>query len=610
METHRDCPLFFLKLRFKHPRNPMEAGTAAEHPDGIIHAEPLTMPTIATIVEDTFKHHTEHKTTEYVALQLVQINQLRTDTDQNQTYFTLIFRHDPTITDAIDTLLVLNQLREIVWTDWLHFSAAEIAQNRVNNVTTKRPAIIKKPAARALIPNPTNTPWTPYMDLYLPACNAPSDRALGILSGLPMTIPPLSTNRRLHAHLIECLFDILHPHLPEVLKDFTTFPNLIGLRSGLFSSPNPPRTNTVAYIAASNQQLFNLFYQTHLRYLTVTQKPCINLYGFEVRINPMPDRTRQGFEIRAHIHTATNALHDNLKTAKKIAIPVNYFTEDINTTTINRILRTRLVIAFVPDFEDESNDRISHYVLFVIHNYQTYDLGIKNLETILPDFPKNLLKVPATPVSPSNSTPQTPTVLIETNHQNDLEAFAFMLQSPAFARSTPTISVPPPTTITMSKRRHIPSGETVTPVKQKSKNQAMLINLPPDDSLASSDTATHPSGSTSTQDSLSYPQFPEHQNEDIMMDDDGYSDNNDEEIPDTQYEFCLEHSQPTRLEIMDALGIANSISLKRYNETYHYITSHGKAIDIEQLKHIATRPQTPQHNRAHNDSSVPTHRKK
>jgi hypothetical protein len=147
----------------------------------------------------------------------------------------------------------------------------------------------------------------------------------------------------------------------------------------------------------------------------------------------MLDRTRQGFEIRAHIHTATNALHDNLKTAKKIAIPVNYFTEDINTTTINRILRTRLVIAFVPDFEDESNDRISHYVLFVIHNYQTYDLGIKNLETILPDFPKNLLKVPTTPVSPSNSTPQTPTVLIETNHQNDLEAFTFMLQSPAFA---------------------------------------------------------------------------------------------------------------------------------------------------------------------------------
>jgi hypothetical protein len=64
----------------------------------------------------------------------------------------------------------------------------------------------------------------------------------------------------------------------------------------------------------------------------------------------------------------------------------------------------------------------------------------------------------------------------------------------------------------------------VTPVKQKSKNQAMLINLPPDNS---SDTATHPSGSTSTQDSLSYPQFPEHQNKDIMMDDDGYSDNND-----------------------------------------------------------------------------------
>jgi hypothetical protein len=321
----------------------------------------------------------------------------------------------------------------------------------------------------------------------------------------------------------------------------------------------------------------------------------------------MPDRTRQGFEIRANIHTAASALHDNLKNAKKLAIPIDYFTEDVNTTTINRILRTRLVIAFVPDFEDESNDRISHYILFVIHNYQTYDLGIKNLETILPDFPKNLIKVPVTPVSPPKSTPQTPTVIIETNHQSDLEAFAYMLQSPAFARSTSTINIPPPTTITTPKRPHIPTGETVTPLKQKSKSQVMPINLPPDNAQTS-DTAT-----TSTQDSLSYPTFPEHQNEDIMMDEDEYFDHNDEEeeIPDTQYEFCLEHSQPTRLEIMDALGIARSISTKRYKETYHYITRHGNAVDIEQLKHFAARPQTPpQHNRAHNDSSALTPRKK
>jgi hypothetical protein len=184
LANHHDCPLFFLKLHFLHPKNPILAGTATEHPNGNTQTEPLMMTTIANIITTTFDHHVAEEMATYVALQLVQIDEHLSAHDQNQTYFTLIFRQHPDVTDAIDPLLVLNQLREIVWTDWLHFDASGIHHNREINMTTQRPAKLNKPHERALIPAPTNTPWTPYLDLYIPACNSNTEKALGVLTGL------------------------------------------------------------------------------------------------------------------------------------------------------------------------------------------------------------------------------------------------------------------------------------------------------------------------------------------------------------------------------------------------------------------------------------------
>jgi hypothetical protein len=147
------------------------------------------------------------------------------------------------------------------------------------------------------------------------------------------------------------------------MRDMTTFFNLIGIRRGTFSSTSPPKTNTVAYISASSQQMFNLFYQANQRYLDHTNKPCINLYG----------RSRQGINTRTQIHLITDQLHNKLKSAKKLHIPMAYFTEELTEITIQRILCTRLVIALIPDFQDESNDKITHQILFVTHNYQTFD---------------------------------------------------------------------------------------------------------------------------------------------------------------------------------------------------------------------------------------------
>jgi hypothetical protein len=609
LANHRDCPLFFLKLRFLHPRNPIIAGTASETPNGIIqHAPPLTMETIANIINATFDHHVAEETATYVSLQLVQIDEHLPDRDQNQTYFTLLFRQNPDITDAIDPLLVLDQLRLIAWCDWLHFDANGIRHNREINMTTRRPASITKPHERVLIPSPTNSPWTPYLDLYMPACNCNTERALGILSGLPLTMPPLSHNRRLLTHLTECLFHILDSFLPPVLRDITTFFNLIGIRRGTFSSAAPlHKTNTVAYIAASSQNMFNLLYQAHRRYLQNTNKPCINLYGFQVRINPMPDRSRQGIEIRTQIHQVTDFLHSKLKPAKKIRIPIEYFTEDLTESTIQRILRTRLVIALVPDFHDESDDKITHYVLFVTHNYQTFDLELTNLETKLPDFPQNLVSIPSPPPLTPQQQLNDNNLAIQPDHQDDLAAFAFMLNSPALTTNSDSHSSSTnshtsiPRQIYTPKRPHLPTGETVKPTKHKPRHRTMLLQPP----SPGPNTAASTSEDTSTQD-VPYPTFTEHQTDDDLMDAEA-SPRDEEYIPDSQYEFLPEHSQPTRLEIRDALGIAASFSDKRYHEIYQFITSHGSApLDLDTLKQLATRPLTPlpPSTRAHNDSTA------
>jgi hypothetical protein len=136
----------------------------------------------------------------------------------------------------------------------------------------------------------------------------------------------------------------------------------------------------------------------------------------------------------------------------------------------------------------------------------------------------------------------------------------------------------------------------------------MLIDTPPSPDC---NTTASTSEDTSTQE-MGYPTFTEHQTEDFM-DEETSSPQDDEEIPDSQYEFCPEHSQPTRLEIRDALGITASISEKRYHEIYHFITSHGSAaMDLDTLKCLATRPltPTPTSHRAHNDSTAQQNTKK
>jgi hypothetical protein len=186
------------------------------------------------------------------------------------------------------------------------------------------------------------------------------------------------------------------------------------------------------------------------------------------------------------------------------------------------------------------------------------------------------------------------------HHKNDLEAFNYMMQSPIFtnmthetheapSHTTPDNSSVPPQEIYTSKRPHLPTGETVKPPKQKLRGHEAEQTGPNSD-----DTST----------------TCENQQADHM--DTEMDSNDNEEVPDSQYEFCLDHSQSTRLEVIDALGIARSISEKRYRETHHFIVSHGNTeFDLGLLKRIASRPATPPPNtRAHNESKAPPTQKK
>jgi hypothetical protein len=236
-----------------------------------------------------------------------------------------------------------------------------------------------------------------------------------------------------------------------------------------------------------------------------------------------------------------------VKQSKQLCIPIDYFSSPPTDQVIARVLQTKLVIAFLPTFHDQTSTQITHYALFVFCNHQTCQLdNLHKLEKTLPDFPRNLLTIPkdqsedGLPQQDITSTTSTPP---PHNRRRDLDAFDYMLQSPAFyskssnssawgvQESQPTPNENPgiPSQIsTISKRPHLSTGDTLhTPPKQKTRNHD------------ASDSKTAPS--TDSPSTTSNTNFSEHQTEHMDADD-----NSEEEfIPDSQYPFCLDHSQPT-----------------------------------------------------------------
>jgi hypothetical protein len=308
-----------------------------------------------------------------------------------------------------------------------------------------------------------------------------------------------------------------------------------------------------------------------------------------MRITPLPTASTTGSDLRAKLHTAADSLFCAFHKHIKVPIPVSYFTQPINDQIITTILKTKYVHACIPFFQDETDTNTTY-------------THANDLYKVLKDFPPGLIQPHIqqtnTPTKPKTTTPITDPY---TNYINDDIAF---LQSITNTENPETQAPPsiPNHVSTATKRPHHPSGTTVQPELRRSKQPELRRSKqPPQDQMEIDPPSTeHHSNEVDTE-SEEY-RFLLNCNPRIRHSPNPHL---EEVIPDSEYEFDLAHSQETRLEVRDALGIAKAISPTNYNKTIDYIRRHKKYINIDKLKQYATHPFP---NNAHNDNTVsPNH---
>lgn len=150
-----------------------------------------------------------------------------------------------------------------------------------------------------------------------------------------------------------------------------------------------------------------------------------------------------------------------------------------------------------------------------------------------------------------------------------------------------------PQQIITPKRTHQSSGQTVHPPKSRPRSTNTShgafhpsFNPPPHDTpMADVEESDH---STSTQSSFQerQPDFAHFKHPDSTF-----------YIPDSQYEFDKSHSQNTRVELLDAIAIARTISPTREQETRALILRKQSApLNLTEIKTFASRK-----SRARND---------
>jgi hypothetical protein len=387
------------------------------------------------------------------------------------------------------------------------------------------------------------------------------------------------------------------------MQDYSTYPNLIGLRTGKFtsSSTNPQKTNNVTYVAASHIDQFEYLYKAQHKHFQTTKTLSIDLYGIRLRITPLPTSSSTGTDLCNILHDACSSLFRSFSHYIKVPIPITYFTKPINDQIITSILKTKYVHACIPFFQDETDTDPDHYVLFLANNCDTTYTHANDIYKVLTDFPPGLFK----PVSNKPITTPTPTNTMPTDsfttHIDDDIAFLQLLTNTDIPE-TPT-SVPNQIS-TATKRPHHPTGTTIQPELRRPrqpKTNTTSTHIP-DHMEIDTEQQQH----TTTDHSESEPsegyRFLLNCNPPIRRQHTSSQDYPDEYIPDEEYCFDLAHSQATRLEIRDALGLAKAISPTNYNKTFDYIQRKSKSINIDQLKQYATHPFPPED--AHNDNTA------
>lgn len=166
----------------------------------------------------------------------------------------------------------------------------------------------------------------------------------------------------------------------------------------------------------------------------------------------------------------------------------------------------------------------------------------------------------------------------------------------------PTDTVPQQIT---AKRPHFPSGETVQPQHQKPKSQTAASDPQLTDAMEVDHTNQTPHDQNTVTSDTTDPSYGGLQHPFLLNERPDVPDPADyqdrETIPDAEYQFDLTHSQPTRLEVLDALAVAQSISPITYQRTLDYVQT-GGYLDISYLQSLS-KHNFPQHG-AHNNSTA------
>lgn len=282
----------------------------------------------------------------------------------------------------------------------------------------------------------------------------------------------------------------------------------------------------------------------------------------------------------------------------------SYFTKSVDNHVITSILKAQYVKACIPFFQDETDPDPDHYVLFLVNCCHTTYINPDTIYEVIKDFPPGLIQPPTTITTITTDQPNHPDEPYASYMDDDIAFLHLLANAP---EPEPTDTIPTHITTSPPKRPHQSSGSTVQPIPQWPKpttthtpihDQMDVDKQQPDESTTSTTTDDH-----NHAESFSQPcDFPLFANNSPV---ESYK-LHPEHIPDNQYQLNLAHSQQTRLEVLDALGVAKTISHHIYERTLSYASKH-KHIDIDKLKHIATQQPLPSASGAHNDKQAPPH---
>ena len=273
-------------------------------------------------------------------------------------YFHVTLRPNPNTTDAFDPELFYQQALCFVLQQWHKHRNDQFFQPFPANPSDRYDCALYNP--ETLKPVSTN-PWTPHIQLLLPATNAFNEKARGILMGPTPAL--FQSNRRTLDHITEQLYLAFRPALanPANIRNNLYYPTLHSFRQDVGVRP--------AYFPHSNYNNKNNKKQTAYKVYYVSTSH-IDIWKLLIRINKPPNATKPTdidgipFELLAFPHNPSAilpliaAIHQSTREFKLIA--TKRFKIPMSSQHRAQILALPTVKALIPVFPLHSNEPVAH----------------------------------------------------------------------------------------------------------------------------------------------------------------------------------------------------------------------------------------------------------